>query len=475
MERMQASPVLGATVVGAEHRSSWPMVALALAMLTASLGSSIGNVALPSLAVAWAAPFDAVQWVVVAYLLTSTAAVVAAGRLGDLVGERRLLLVGLALVAGAATAAAIAPNLPVLVAARAVQGLGAAVLMALSVAIARAAVGKERTGSVMGLLGTMSALGTALGPSLGGALVAAFGWRAAFFAAAPLALVALALGARHLPREGERRAASRERFDTLGTAVLAATLTTFALATTGRSAGAWPLAPWLLTGVGILGFVAIERRVTAPLLPTTLLQERGLAAALVANAVVSMVMMATLVVGPFHLVHALGLEPARAGLVMSVGPLVSALVGVPAGRLVDRFGASRTALFGMLGVAVGISLLALFASSSYVLAYGVPLALTTASYASFAAANNTAVMAGAAAGRRGVLSGLLSLSRNLGLMSGAAGLGSLFAAACGTDEIATASVGAVAAATRITFAAAASAVLLVGGVVAWRSPGSRRS
>lgn len=451
------------------------MLVLALAMLTASLGTSIGNVALPGLAVAWAVPFEAVQWVVVAYLLASTATVVVVGRLGDVVGERRLLLLGLLLVAAAATLGAMAPNLPVLVVARAVQGIGAAVLMALAVAVARSLVGQERTGAAMGLLGTMSAIGTALGPSLGGALMTAFGWRAAFAAVAPLALMGFALGLHWLPRASEHRANAGERFDAVGASLLVATLTMFALATTGRGHGGWQLAACVATCIGAVAFVIYERRAAAPLLPLAMLRERGLGAALLANALVSAVMMATLVVGPFHLVQALGLEPARAGLVMSVGPLVSALVGVPAGRFVDRLGAPRVALAGLFGVVLGTSLLGALANIASVFAYVVPLAMTTASYAVFSAANNTTVMAGASAGRRGVLSGLSSLSRNLGLMSGAAGLGSLFAAACGVADVGAASPGAMAGAMRIVFFTAATLVLLFAVGVAWRGARGERA
>lgn len=488
MNRMHAVPVVGDAVagrnggptgsgnavVGATRSSASAMLVLALAMLTASLGTSIGNVALPGLAVAWSVPFEAVQWVVVAYLLASTATVVVVGRLGDLVGERRLLLLGLLLVAVAAALGALAPNLPVLVAARAVQGVGASVLMALAVALARSLVDQRRTGAAMGLLGTMSAIGTALGPSLGGALVAAFGWRAAFAAAAPLALVAFAIGLRSLPRAGARAAQRGERFDVAGASLLVGTTTAFALATTGRSLGDWRVAAYVATVFGAIAFVAIERRAASPLLPLAMLRERGLGAALLANAVVSAVMMATLVVGPFHLVHALGLESARAGLVMSVGPLVAALVGVPAGRLVDRLGAPRVALAGLFGVVLGTSLLAALANVANVLAYGLPLAVTTASYAVFSAANNTTVMAGASAGRRGVLSGLASLSRNLGLMSGAAGLGSLFAAACGVADVAVAPPGAIAGAMRFVFFTAATVVLLFAVGVAWRGARGER-
>lgn len=439
----------------------WSLLGLALAMLSASLGSSIVNVALPHLATSFGAPFPAVQWLVIAYLLASTAAVVAVGRLGDVLGARRLLLAGLALFAVASLAAGLAPTLPWLLAARVVQGLGAAVLMASSVALARAVVDKDRTGSAMGLLGTMSALGTALGPTLGGALVTSVGWRAVFFATAPLAVAAFWLGALHLPRALDRVDERPARFDRAGTAVLAATLAAFALAATVPGPIASRLALALAAAVGVVAFVAIERRAESPLVPPSLLREPGLAGALGANVVVSAVMMGTLVVGPFHLVHALGLEPGQVGLVMSIGPAVSAMVGVPAGRLVDRLGAGRVATGGLIGVAAGTATFAALASWATVPAYVVPLAVTTASYALFSAANNTSVMAGAGAGRRGVLSGLLNLSRSLGLMTGATLLGSVFSSTCGEFEAGDASRRAVAAATGITFGLASLVVMLV--------------
>jgi MFS family permease len=448
--RMQAAP--------------WGLVGLATAMLSASLGASVVNVALPGLATTFAAPFEAVQWLVIAYLLTSTAMVVAVGKLGDVMGVRRLLLAGLLLFATASVACGIAPTLPLLIAARAVQGIGAAVLMASTVALARAVVAKERTGSTMGLLGTMSAVGTALGPSLGGALVATLGWRAVFLANVPLAVVAFGLGARHLPRDRERVAGPRERFDAAGTALLAATLAAFALATTLRGAEACRLGLMVTALAGAAAFAAVERRAASPLLPLPMLREHGVGGALLANAVVSTVMMTSLVVGPFHLVHALGLEPGHAGLVMSIGPAVSAAIGVPAGRLVDRIGARRVAIAGLLGVAAGTAGVAGLAGWSTVMAYVVPLAVTTASYALFSAANNTAVMADATAGRRGVLSSLLSLSRNLGLMTGATLLGAVFAAACGTVDVAEAPRESIAAALRITFGTASLAVTMVAGI-----------
>ena len=187
----------------------WVLASLSLSMLLSSLGTSSANVALPALADAFGASFQAVQWVVLAYLLAITTLIVSVGRLGDIVGRRRLLVAGIALFTVASVICGLTPGFALLIAARAVQGIGAAIMMALTMAFVGEAVPKARTGSAMGLLGTMSAVGTALGPSLGGALIAGPGWRAIFLVNVPLGLVALFLAHRQSRVEHRSRRVSQ--------------------------------------------------------------------------------------------------------------------------------------------------------------------------------------------------------------------------------------------------------------------------
>src|SRR5437660_63270 len=142
----------------------WALASLSLSMLMPSLDTSIANAGLPTLARAFTASFQAVQWIVLAYLLAITTLIVGVGRFGDLIGRRRLLLAGIVLFTVASALCGVAPALWVLIAARAAQGLGAAVMMALTIACVSETVPQERTGRTMGLLGTMSAIGTTLGP-----------------------------------------------------------------------------------------------------------------------------------------------------------------------------------------------------------------------------------------------------------------------------------------------------------------------
>ncbi len=160
-------PLVAAAVQAPPVR--WVLAGLALSILLASLGASSASVGLPTLALAFGAPFGGVQWIVLAYLLAITTLIVSVGRLGDLTGRRRLLLAGIFLFTLASVACGVAPALWFLIAARTAQGLGAAVMMALTMAFVGETVQQAgKTWQAMGLLGTMSAIGTALGPSLGG-------------------------------------------------------------------------------------------------------------------------------------------------------------------------------------------------------------------------------------------------------------------------------------------------------------------
>jgi len=425
-------------------------------MLLASLGTSIANVGLPTFAEAFSASFQEVQWIVLAYLLAITTLIVSVGRLGDITGRRRLLLAGIVLFTVASVLCGVAPTLWLLIAARAAQGLGAAVMMALTMAFVGETVPKAKTGSAMGLLGAMSAIGTALGPSLGGVLIAGLSWRAIFLVNVPLGLLTFLLAHRHLPVDRQVLKTDRAGFDAMGTLLLALTLAAYALAMTiGRGHfGPLNMALLLAAAFGVALFVLAEARAASPLIRLETFRDPALSASLAMSAIVSTVMMATLVVGPFYLSRALGLDAAVVGIVLSVGPLVAALSGVPAGRMADCFGAQRTAIVGLIGMAAGSFILSMMPATLGIPGYIAPIVVITVGYALFQTANNTAVMADIHPDQRGVMSGMLNLSRNLGLITGASAMGAVFALASATIDITTAQPEAVATGMRTTFAVA---------------------
>lgn len=371
------------------------LACLSLSMLLASLGTSIANIALPTLAVAFEAPFHQVQWIVIAYLVVLTLFVVLAGRLGDVFGRRRMLLLGLVVFSLASALCGLAPSLWILVAARAVQGIGAAFLMTLTIAMVRETVNGGRAGRIMGLLATMSAVGTALGPSLGGLLIGLAGWPFVFFILVPIGL------------------------------------------------GAAGLAWWFLP--------SIAPGVTSPRRGFAALRETGVIPGMAANLLVANLMMTTLLVGPFFLGFVLGLSPVSVGLMMSVGPVISICIGVPSGYLVDFWGAQRVLLIGLVGLATGAFALSILPMKFGIVGYIAAIAILTPGYQMFQSANNTMAMANVPDAERGAVSGLLGLSRNLGLVGGASVMGAVFSFGAGTGSIEAAALGAIGNGMQLTF------------------------
>lgn len=435
---------------------------LALSMLLASVGVSIPNVALPTLAREFGATFSEVQSIILSYLLAITVMIVSAGRLGDLFGRKRILLGGIFLFVFGALFCGLAPNLWILICARVIQGLGAATIMALSIAFISDTVPKGKIGSAMGIMGTMSAIGTASGPSIGGFVIAGFGWRGIFFLMVMMGFLSLYFSFRYLPKIRQEIEASLNDFDAIGTIFLGITLATYSLGVSLNN-GHFGFRNWALITVAAaagLIFILRERTARSPLIRLTIFRDVRLSANLVMNILVSTVMMSTLVVGPFYLSRGLGLDSILVGAVMSIGPLTSVITGVPAGRIVDRLGSATVTSGGLIFMAVGASALCLLPQLFGMLGYIVSVVILSPGYQLFQAANNTAVMANVTSDGRGVFSGLLSLSRNIGLITGASVLGALFAFYSDSPQISTASSASIAAGMRITFSAATALIFI---------------
>jgi MFS family permease len=242
-------------------------------------------------------------------------------------------------------------------------------------------------------------------------------------------------------------------------------LAAYALAMTTRrgSFGLINITLLLTAAFGVGLFLLAEKRAASPLIRLSIFCDPVLSAGLAMNVLVSTVMMATLVVGPFYLSRALGLEAALVGIVMAAGPTISALSGVLAGRIADRFGAQFVIIVGLVQMAAGSLALFMIPTAFGITGYVAAIAVLTFGYALFLTANNTAVMTDISPDQRGVISGTLNLSRNLGLITGASVMGTVFALASATSDITTARPEAIATGMHITFAVAA--ILIVAALV----------
>ncbi|MFW1969216.1 MFS transporter [Acinetobacter guillouiae] len=352
-------------------------ITLGLSILLASLGTSIVNIALPTLAEVFLLPFIQVQAVVIGYLISLTITVVIAGRLGDRYGCKSMLIVGLVIFSLASLLCSVAPSLWILVAARSFQGIGAAFLMTLAMALTRQTVSKSQLGRAMGMLGTISALGTALGPVLGGLLITLSGWQSIFGLQFILASIAIILAWVLLPND-----CIRKQIPTLSS---------------------WQ-------------------------------PDQNITPNLLINLMVAAVMMTTLVIGPFYLSLGLSLNQMQVGLIMGIGPVVAILSGIPSGRLVDRWGSRYIVAIGLIFLIIGSFMLAIVPKLMGLSGYIFPIIILTLGYQLFQAANNTMTLADVPKARQGMVSGLLSLSRNMGLIIGASVMGAIFSFGVGTIQ-----------------------------------------
>lgn len=442
------------------------VASLALTMLLASLGVSIPNIALPTIGKFFNATFAETQLIIVGYLLAVTVLIVAAGKVGDIFGRKRIFLTGIFLFSFAALAAGIAQNLWMIVSARIIQGIGAAILMSMSIALVSDSVSKEKIGSAMGLMGTMSAVGTVSGPSLGGFLINTYGWRSVFFLMGAIGVLAFILANRFISSEKKDSISTEKKIDYLGMLLLGISLSAYSLGVTLNSGhlNEMNLALLALSALFLAGFIKLEKVTRAPLLRFDIFN-RALSSNLSMNVIVSTVMMSTLVVGPFYLSRGLELSSLMVGVAMSVGPLLSILTGIPAGKAVDSFGPNVITKLGLFLMATGTAALCVLPEFFGLFGYLFSILILSPGYQLFQASNNTAVMQKVSEKERGVISGLLSLSRNIGLISGASAMGAIFSYATGTSEVATASANAIADGMKSTFTVA-TILLLIASVIA---------
>jgi EmrB/QacA subfamily drug resistance transporter len=419
-----------------DHRSAWGF-ALATVCIGAFMGqldASIVTVAIPTIQRSFGVPIGAAAWVGLAYLVALVSTVAAFGRFADLHGRKLTYLYGFAVfVAGSALCAA-APSLDVLVACRVLQGVGAAMLQANSVAIIALAVPREKLGRAIGVQGAAQALGLAAGPSIGGLLLAVGGWRLLFLVNVPAGVVAFCLGWYLLPRSTDLHEGGH--FDRLGVALLlpAVGAALCALSLGGSHAlGLVAVVALAVAGVGLaIGFVRHERRATSPLVDLALLRASSLAPRLASAASSYVVLFGAMLAVPFLLERGLHVDVVEAGVTLAAMPIAIGIAAPLAGRAYERWGARPLTTSGMSICALALLGAARFHGSARVVAMelaglGVGLGL-------FTPANNASVMAAVPRRHAGEASGLLNMSRGLGTGVGLALTSLVFSLSTTTDR-----------------------------------------
>jgi EmrB/QacA subfamily drug resistance transporter len=380
------------------------------------------------------------SWIALVYALITASLYLPCGRMSDLVGVGRLFLAGFVIYALSSLAAALAQGAGQLILFRSLQAAGSALIMANNFALVTALFPPEERGRAMGIAGgTISAMGYTLGPVLGGLLTHGLGWRSNFYISALLAVCGFVAARLLLPPESFKGSArKKEPFDVAGAIAFALAISLILFGLTTAQKGGWLTAQVILplvAGILALGFFIIwERRVTAPLLDLGLFRIPAFTLGNLARWISFVAMSVNILLMPFFLQLAMGLDPLQAGMLIAPMPFAMALLAPVTGWMSERFLAERLCALGLAATGVALVLLGFVAPTTSKLEIIAWLFLLGLGMGLFQTPNNNLLMSSVPRARLGVGSSFLSIVRSLGYSIGAALAATIVSAQLATDH-----------------------------------------
>ncbi len=409
------------------------LLVVSLGFFMTLLDLTIVNIAIPDMITRLHASLDDILWVINAYALVLAVLLITAGRLGDLFGQRKMFIIGIVVFTAASAACGLSPNATTLIAFRAVQGLGAAILMPQTLAILTMVFPPERRGAAFGVWGAVAGVATIAGPTLGGLLVTAFDWRYIFFVNLPIGIIVIALAGVLIP---DLRTGRRHRLDLAGVVLASAALLAICYGLVEGQRYNWSTITSFITiplvlGVGVVllaAFLLVQRakQGNEPLIPFSLFRSRNFSLMNWVSGTVTIGMMGIFLPLTIYLQSVLGFSALKAGLALAPASVISMFIAPVAGRLSDRIGGKFILMTGLTSFAVGMGWIALTAQVNSpwyhflpgLIIAGFGMGCTFAPMTTVAMRDVQYQMAGAA-------SGVLNTTRQVGAVIGTAAVGAL--------------------------------------------------
>ena len=414
---------------GVDYARKWlVMVAIAMGIFLGTIDGSIVNAALPTLVEELDTTFVAIQWVLLSYLLTLATLTLGVGRLGDMTGKRPIYSAGFALFTLASMLCGLAPNVGFLIGFRVLQGVGASMIFALAFAIVTEAFPPSERGRALGIAGSIVSIGVAIGPALGGLIIDALSWRWIFYVNVPVGIIGTWTAWRFVPVV---EPPGGPRFDFRGAALFFVTLISLMLALTlAQDEGftsAVVLSLFAAFAVGLVAFITLERRLEQPMLDLTLFRDALLSVNLVMGFLVFVTIVGGLILLPFYLQDIQGYDVRTMGLYLAIIPIGLGVSAPISGWWSDRIGPRPVIVVGLAVTLLGFLGFTTLDVDTNGLRYSLLALPIGVGIGIFQSPNNSAVMGAVPPHRLGVTSGMLTITRITGQITGIAVLGALWA------------------------------------------------
>jgi EmrB/QacA subfamily drug resistance transporter len=408
-------------------RKGWTLALASLGLFMVALDTLVVTTALPVIRVDLSASLPDLEWTVNIYNLAFACLLLTGAALGDRFGRRRMFAIGLSVFTAASAAAALSPSVGALIAARAVQGAGAALVMPLTLTLISAAFPAEKRGAAIGLWGGIAGLAVAAGPVVGGAVVDGINWHWIFWLNVPLGLALVPLGLARLTESY----GPRPQLDLVGLPLAAAGMLGLTWGLVRATSVGWAsgeVVAALVAGAAlVVTFIAWERRARSPMLPLALFRNRGFSAANGVSFFMYAGLFGTLFLMAQFLQNALGYSPFQAGVRLLPWTATPMLIAPLAGGLADRYGNRPFMVVGMVMQAVGLGWVALIASPDVgYLQLGIALTVAGVGTSLCFPTVANCVMGSVPPQEAGVASGTNSSLRELGGVFGVAVLAAVF-------------------------------------------------
>ncbi len=404
------------------EKNKWPILLIVvMSTFMATLDSSIVNVALPQMARALDVDTAQIQLVVTSYLIVIVGIILIFGKLGDMLGKTRIFTFGIAMFTLGSLLCGIGSSFPVLIGARIIQAVGAAATMANNQGIITQVFPATERGKALGLTGTSVALGSLVGPGLGGIIVGAASWEYIFLINVPVGVVVLFFAIKLLPRSNKK---ATDRLDILGAALFM-----FSIVPLFVALGQVPslgftnpliLSAFVVSVLSFIAFIVVEQKRENPLISLSIFKNKLFSLSIFCAFITFVGLFCNSIIQPFYLQDVMNYAPEQAGLIMMIFPLVLSVLAPVSGHVSDKIGSELLTFIGLLLISLGLFLMSTLTEQSSLMTMVIFIVILSAGMGLFQSPNNSLIMSTVGRHQLGIAGSINALVRNMGMVCGIA-------------------------------------------------------